>query len=132
MASPRLASFATRLWAIFVDGIVALFTLYIGWLIWSFVVYGRGQTPGKQLFGIYAAKVDDPVHPLSWGSMFLREIVIKTVLLQVLSAFTFGIVWLLDYLWPLWDGSGHSQTLHDKMIKGSVYIKRTTSRVQDA
>ena len=86
------------------------------------MVYGRGQTPGKQLVGIYSALIYEPELRLSWGSTFFREFVIKGLLFGFfLAIVTSGIVWVLDYLWALWDGSGHNQTLHDKVIKGSVY-----------
>ena len=118
----ELASIARRLAARVLDTVTIVVTLYIGWLIWSFMVYGRGQSPGKQLVGIYAAPVDDPERRLSWGSMFLREFVIQTLLFaNLLSFVTLGIASVLDYLWALWDGSGHSQTLHDKVVKSSVY-----------
>jgi len=118
----ELASIGRRLGALVLDGVIGILTLWTVWLIWSFVVYGRGQTPGKQLVGIYAAGIDDPEHRLSWGSMFLREIVIKGLLFGVFLAIaTSGIVWALDFLWALWDSSGHNQTLHDKVIKSSVY-----------
>lgn len=117
----ELASIARRLAARVLDTVVIVLTLYIGWLIWSFMVYGRGQSPGKQLVGIYAAPVDDPERRLSWGSMLLREFVLKGLLFSFLGAITAGIVWVLDYLWALWDGSGHRQTLHDKVIQSSVY-----------
>ena len=70
----ELASIARRLAALVLDTVIIVCTLYIGWLIWSFMVYGRGQSPGKQLVGIYAAPVDDPERPLSWGSMFLEGV----------------------------------------------------------
>ena len=115
----ELATIGRRLGALVLDGVIGLFTLYIGWIIWSLIVYGRGQTPGKQLVGIYAALVDDPERRLSWGYMFLREFVYKFLLFGfILSVVAVNI---LDYLWALWDGSGQTQTLHDKMIKGSVY-----------
>ena len=117
----ELASIARRLAARVLDTVIIVFTLYIGWLIWSFMVYGRGQSPGKQLVGIYAAPVDDPERRLSWSSMFLREFVLKGLLFSFLGTITSGIVWVLDYLWALWDGSGHKQTLHDKVIQSSVY-----------
>ena len=121
-AGVELASIPRRLAARCLDSLIIVFTLYIGWLIWSFIVYGRGKSPGKQLVGIYAARVDNPEHPLSWGSMFLREFVIKGLLFGlVLNVATSAIVWVLDYLWALWDGSGYSQTLHDKVVKSSVY-----------
>ena len=117
----ELASIARRLAARVLDTVIIVCTLYIGWLIWSFMVYGRGQSPGKQLVGIYAAPVDDPERRLSWGSMFLREFVIKGLLFSFLGAITSGIVSVFDYLWALWDDSGHRQTLHDKVIQSSVY-----------
>ena len=120
-----MASIGRRLGALVLDSVIGLFTLYIGWFIWSLAVFGRGQTPGKQLVGIYAGQVGDPHIPLSWGSMFLREFVIKELLFGLLlNVATSGIVWAVDYLWPLWDGSGHSQTLHDKVVGSSVYKSR--------
>ena len=122
---PQLASVGRRLAALALDSLIAILTLLIGFVVWSLVVYGRGQTPGKQLVGIYAGQVGDPHIPLSWGSMFLREFVIKELLFGLLlNAATGGIVWALDYLWALWDGSGHSQTLHDKVVGSSVYKSR--------
>jgi len=122
---PQLASVGRRLAALALDCLIAISTLLIGLAVWSLIVYGRGQTPGKQLVGIYAAKVSDPRIPLSWGSMFLREFVVKTLLFgSLLNIATSGIVWAVDYLWPLWDGSGHSQTLHDKVVGSSVYKSR--------
>ena len=120
--APELATIGMRLAAMFTDMMLMYITLGIGWIIWTLIVYGRGQTPGKQLVGIYAARVDDPERRLSWGYMFLREIVIKNLLFAYFLSFvTLGIAWLLDYLWALWDDSGQKQTLHDKVIKGSVY-----------
>ena len=120
----ELATIARRLGALALDGVVQLITLYLGWTLWFLVVCGRGQTPGKQLVGIYAAKVSDTQRPLSWGSMFLREVVIKGLLFTgVISLFTSGIGGVLDYLWALWDGTGHRQTLHDKVSQTSVYRK---------
>ena len=118
----ELASLARRLGARCLDTVIIVFTLYIGFFIWSLIVYGRGQSPGKQLVGIYAARIDNPESRLSWGLMFLREFILKGLVFGMfLSVATSGIVWVLDYLWALWDGSGHSQTLHDKVIKSSVY-----------
>ena len=122
---PQLASVARRLAALILDSLIAILTLLIGFVVWSLIVYGRGQTPGKQLVGIYAAQVGAPHIPLSWGSMFLREFVIKELLFGLLlNVATGGIVWALDYLWALWDGSGHIQTLHDKVVGSSVYKSR--------
>ena len=121
---PELASIGRRLGALSIDIVIGILTLYIGWLIWSFIIYGRGQTPGKQILGIYAASTDNPEQPFSWGNTALREFVYKFLLFGVfLSTISVAIIWVVDNLWPLWDGSGNSQTLHDKIIEGSVYQK---------
>ena len=120
----KLASIGTRLGALILDAVIFTFTLGIGGLIWSFFVWGRGQTPGKQILGIYAASTDNPEQPFSWGNTALREFVYKFLLFGVfLSTISIAIIWVVDNLWPLWDGSGNSQTLHDKIIEGSVYQK---------
>ena len=43
------ASAQHRLGGRAVDGAMYLVTLGIGWFIWSMVVWGQGQTPGKQI-----------------------------------------------------------------------------------
>jgi hypothetical protein len=50
-------------------------TFGIGWLIWSLVVWGQGQTPGKQIVRL---RVYDKTtgKPVKWGHMALREILI--------------------------------------------------------
>jgi uncharacterized RDD family membrane protein YckC len=118
----ELASIGRRLGAIALDTIIGILTLYIGWFIWFLIVCGRGQTPGKRIVGIYVASVHDPERWLSWGPMFLREFVVKGLLFgSVLSLISGGLVWILDYLWALWDSSGYTQTLHDKVSESSVY-----------
>jgi len=120
----ELASIGMRLGALILDAVIFTFTLGIGGLIWSFFVWGRGQTPGKQILGIYAASTDNPEQPFSWGNTALREFVYKFLLFGVfLSTISVAIIWVIDNLWPLWDGSGNLQTLHDKIIEGSVYQK---------
>ena len=118
----ELASIGRRLGAMVLDLVIGLFTLYIGWFIWFLIVCGRGQTPGKRIVGIYVASVHDPERWLSWGPMFLREFVVKGLLFgSALSLISGGLVWILDYLWALWDSSGYTQTLHDKVSRSSVY-----------
>ena len=89
-----------------------------GYVIWWLIVLGRGQTPGKQLLGIRAIREDG--QPATWGRMFLREFVYKNIVFGILSVLTAGIVWVLDYLWALWDRD--RQTLHDK-LSGTVVVQ---------
>ena len=100
---------------------VAVIGTGMGYIAWWLFALGRGQTPGKQIVGIRVIKDDGS--PSGWGYTFLREFVIKFLLLGFLTQVTFGIAWLVDYLWPLWDRAGKMQTLHDKML-GTIVVKK--------
>ena len=109
-------------WSARTGAIVAvLIGVAIGYIVWWLIALGRGQTPGKQIVGIRVIKDDG--EPSSWGYTFLREFVVKFLLLGFLSQVTFGIAWLVDYLWPLWDRSKKMQTLHDKLL-GTIVVRK--------
>lgn len=92
----------------------------IGYIVWWLFALGRGQTPGKQIVGIRVIK--DNGEPSEWGYTFLREFVVKFFFLGILTQVTFGVAWLVDYLWPLWDRSRKMQTLHDKLL-GTIVVR---------
>jgi uncharacterized RDD family membrane protein YckC len=124
-SGPR-AGFWRRFAAKLIDGIVlgivdvilaAIFSRGVYYGLSLIVNYGyytylegrqQGQTLGKMALGI---RVYDFAHggPIGYGRAFLRQIA------QILSA----VVFLLGYLWMLWDGE--KQTWHDK-IAGSVVV----------
>jgi uncharacterized RDD family membrane protein YckC len=52
-----------------------------------------------------------------WFAM-LREVIVKSLLVGVVSSFTFGLAWLLDVLWPLWDEE--NRALHDFVVNTRV------------
>ena len=79
---------------------------------------GRGQTPGKQLLGIYVIK--DNGEPSRWGYTFLREFILKGLLYGFLGAITLYIAWILNLLWPFWDRD--RQALHDKIV-GTLVVQ---------
>ena len=62
----RLASFQHRLGALALDAVLFMVTFGIGWVIWSLIVWGEGQTPAKKILKIrvYAA---DTQRPATWG-----------------------------------------------------------------
>ena len=104
-------------------GVIMVGTLVIvmlGYIVWWLFALRRGQTPGKQIVGIRVIKDDG--EPSGWGYTFLREFVIKFLLLGTLSGPTYGIARLVDYLWPLWDRAEKMQTLHDKML-GTIVVR---------
>jgi uncharacterized RDD family membrane protein YckC len=65
-------------------------TLGIGYMIWAFIVYGRGQTPAKQLLNMYV--LDERTgRAASWGTMFVRGFLIDGLLGWITSGL-FGIL----------------------------------------
>ena len=101
--------------------LVILGIILLGYIVWWLIALGNGQTPGKQIVGIRVIKDDG--EPSGWGYTFLREFVIKLLLVGFISDMTFGIARLVDYLWPLWDRAEKMQTLHDKML-GTIVVKK--------
>ena len=104
--------------SIVVVGILVI--VMTGYIVWWLIVLGRGQTPGKQIVGIRVIRDDGT--PSDWGYTFLREFVIKFLLVGLLSDATLGIARLVDYLWPLWDKAKKMQTLHDKLL-GTIVVR---------
>ena len=107
-------------WAL--DTLVAIVTLGVGWLIWFLIVAQRGQTPGKQMLGMYIMR-EDGSRAGGWYTI-LREIVIKglyNIAISVLSGATGGLgsmLWPVGPLWCTWDRE--RQCLWDKVA--NTYI----------
>ena len=108
-----LSSPGRRLGGYLLEIVLVLVTLGIGWLIWSFIVWGRGQTPAKQVLRMRVVALDAG-RSASWGRMFLREFIAKPVI-GVVSWLTLGIV----NFWLVWDA--RNQELWDKVV-GTVVV----------
>lgn len=105
-----LSSKGRRLLAVFVDAGLAIVTLGVGYIIWSFLIYGQGTTPGKKLLGMRIIK-SDTNQASSWGYTFLREWIVK----GAIGGLTVGI----GSIWLLWDKN--NQNLYDK-IMGTLVV----------
>jgi uncharacterized RDD family membrane protein YckC len=113
-----LSSVGKRLGAYLLELVLMVVTLFIGWLVWSFVVWGKGQTPSKALLKMRAVKPATG-RSLSWGQMFVREVLVKGLLVGlVLGTITFGIMNLVAPL--LIFGGTMRQTLWDRIAKTVV------------
>ncbi len=113
-----LSSPLRRLGGYLLDGLFIVVTLFIGWLVWSLIVWDRGQTPGKQVLGMRCVKLGE-AQKARWGTMFLREFVCKFLLFGVIiQTITFGLGFVLDF-WLVWDSK--NQELWDKMV-GTVVV----------
>jgi len=109
-----LTRMGKRFLALVLDIVLFILTLVIGYVIWSLIIWDRGQSPGKHLTGIRVARVEDG-GTADWGLMFKREFLLKFLLVSVLlSGPTGGIAWWIDNLWAFFDGD--RQTLHDKVV----------------
>jgi uncharacterized RDD family membrane protein YckC len=114
-----LVSRGGRLGAALLDNLLVIVTLGIGWLIWSLIVYDRGQTPARQLLGHVA--VDSTTgEPLSWGRTALRELVLKGIVGYLATSFTCYVYFFVDSLMIFND---RRQTLHDMMASSLIVYR---------
>lgn len=87
--APPLASLGQRFGGYLLDGVLALVTLGIGWIIWCCFTFSKGQTPAKSILSMRVVKQDTGV-AATWGEMFVRNVVIPLVL-GIVGAFLFGL-----------------------------------------
>ena len=114
-----MASRGERLLAWLVNTVLVIVTLFIGWVIWWFIVAPRGQNPGKALIGIRVIRTDGSA--VRTGGMFVRG----------LAGWLAGLIPLyLDYLWILWDKD--AQTLHDKLVNTVVVKAQGSEKIVES
>ena len=121
----QLADLGTRLFAIFIDGIILgvlmgiifgttkeaawginfVMTLAYNWFFWT---QWNGQTPGKRLMGIRVVKVD--------GS----RISSTDALIRATGYFVNSLFFMLGWIWALFDEQ--KRGWHD-MFAGTVVVK---------
>ena len=76
--------------------------LIFAWPVWFAFSARHGQTPGKQLLGMYVMR-EDGSRAGGWYTV-LRDFVIQGLLFfGVIGGVTFGIGWALAGLWCVWD-----------------------------
>ena len=104
--APSWARFA----AWFLEYPLAVLTLGIGYLIWLVIAMSRGQTPGKQVMGLYVIRRDDG-STATWGLMFGRGFC------KFISGFIpFG--YIISFI--LMCADDENRTIHDRMVKTLV------------
>jgi len=120
--SYQLSSKGKRFGALLLEALLVVVTLFIGWLIWSIIVWGKGQTPAKSILKMRVLKADTG-RAATTGEMAIRELVGKW-LLGVIPLYS-----LIDAIFVLIDE--RSQGLHDK-IAGTVVIDDPDDRFAPA
>jgi uncharacterized RDD family membrane protein YckC len=124
----RLASFQHRLGSYALDCALAFVTLGIGWLIWSLIVWGQGQTPAKKILKLRVYAADNTQRPATWGHMAVREFLLLLAIgiaASVLNLFTFGVLgtigviawYVMEIVWYFTKGQ---RTLRDTLVKTLV------------
>ena len=99
-----------------VSGLIFVFTLVIGWIIWWFIVAPRGQNPGKAVVGIRVIRTNGDA--VRTGGMFVRGLA---------GALAGLIPFFVDELFILWDHD--AQTLHDKLVNTVVVRARGSEKI---
>jgi uncharacterized RDD family membrane protein YckC len=115
----QLSTKGKRFGAFLLDLLLAIVTLGIGWLIWDIILWGRGQSPAKQILHMRVLDLKTG-RGASWGPMLLRELVGKWLLGCIpLYTIVSAIVLLVDE---------RSQALWDK-IAGTVVVEDPDDRL---
>jgi uncharacterized RDD family membrane protein YckC len=112
-----VSSVGKRLGGYLLDVLLLIVTLFIGWIVWSLVVWGRSQTPGKQLLAMKVVKKDSG-RRASYGTMALRELVGKWLIMTLISFVCSIVALVLDFM-LLWDKD--RQQLWDK-VAGTIVV----------
>ena len=76
----------------------------------------NGRTLGRMAVNIRVIRTGG--EPITFGFALLREVLVKSLLVGLISSATFGLAWLLDILWPLWDEE--NRALHDFVVNTRV------------
>lgn len=119
----HLSNAGRRLGAHMLDVLLLVVTVGIGWLIWSVIVWARGQSPGKQILGMRVVNLRTGSRA-SWGRMFVREIIAKPII-SILGFFTLGLI----NFWLVWDKN--KQELWDK-VAGTLVVNDPQGDLTDA
>jgi uncharacterized RDD family membrane protein YckC len=107
-----------RLGASLLNGVLVVVTLGIGYLIWTLVLWGQGQNPGKKICGLRVVKADTG-RVATFGDMLVRNFVFGGIVLGFLGGITVGILYLVDALMIF---GGRRQRLIDKMA-GTLVVR---------
>jgi uncharacterized RDD family membrane protein YckC len=101
---------------------VTLIALVVNFVYEFFFLTRRGATPGKQAVGISVRLRDVPGPPPAQAVLKRFGLYAGLNLLGAIPTVgtLFGLIGLLNYLWPLWDDK--KQALHDKVAATNVVV----------
>ncbi len=108
-----------RLGAFFLDYLLSLVTLWVGWIIWAFTLSGTGQTPAKKLLNQTVIDLETG-KPMSLGKMFGMRGIVGGLVAMFAVPLTLYILWFM----PFWDK--RNQNIWDK-VSNSLVISTPNS-----
>ncbi len=103
-----------RLGSWFLEELLILVTLGIGWLIWGALVGSVGQTPAKQLLKLRVVRLSNQ-RPVGLGTMFWVRGLLAGFVAYFAIVFTVGVLLFM----PFWDR--RNQNIWDK-VSGTVVV----------
>ena len=118
----RYASFQHRLGALALDVlffILSAILAFLPFIIWSLVVWSKGQTPGKQILKIRVRNAQTG-SVATWGHMAVREFLVPLTVL-IATGMTYGIAfvaWITIEIVFYFTKS--NRTLRDLWVKTAV------------
>ena len=89
-----LASPGKRFGTWLLEGVLAIVTLGIGYIIWTLFAWSDGQTPGKKVTNLKYVDVNTG-RVADWNKSAFRDFVIRGIVIGVISAFTLYIGFLI-------------------------------------
>ena len=105
-----------RFWAAVLDGVLMVVTLFIGWIIWSVVLYSQSTSPAKKILGLQIVDVKTGA-PATMQQMLLREVLGKMVLGPISRGVTSLVSAIMILVMP------NRQGIHDYIAKTVVIRK---------
>ena len=115
----QYASFQHRLGALALDIVLLNVTFYIGWIIWSLIVWGEGQTPAKKILKIRVRNFDSGA-VATWGHMAVRELLVPlAVAIAIgLTSGVAAVAWIVVEI--VFYYTKNNRTLRDLWVKTAV------------
>ena len=115
----RYASFQHRLGAYVLDMVLAVITLGIGWGIWSFIVWGEGQTPAKKILKLRTINFTNG-RSATWGHMGIREGLVP-ITVWTASALTSGLAFIAWFIVEIvFYFTKNQRSLRDYWVKTAI------------
>jgi uncharacterized RDD family membrane protein YckC len=107
-SAPQLAGAGTRIGAALLDVLLAVVTLFVGWFIWSIVLWKQSTSPAKRMLGLTIVDATTGA-PASMKQMVMREVLGKWVVGSVTGIVTLAstvMLWATPRRQAVWDYIG--------------------------